>query len=525
MRHLARVSLCVVFLLAATSVYAQPASRSTSEAVPRVMHMAGVFVPADGQPASSVETVTIQIYAQEQGGAPLFEETQQVNVDASGRYSILLGATRPDGLPLDLFANGEARWLGRRFERPGEREQPRVLLASVPYALKASDADTLGGRPASAYVVAASRAKTGAALATQDVAGPLTSGTTSFIGKFVTPVDLGDSAMYDSGGRIGVNTTSPFDAMHVRFTDGGGSMTGFAVQNLGSTASSYSGMLFYDQNGALGQFQGFNNSTHEYRINNIASSGTINFMLGSTSKFRVNTGTVDVFTGDNTGKLVIGPTVGGTPFSGNLGVSGDGAGGQGVALFDLLPADGTIIRFRRNGSTQGTIDVAAGVVSYNAFTGSHYARTDETIERGMLVSLTGKNGRLEDKADSEIIYGITKSRIANDPGVLGAYLARQNPTRTDRSDTMNPYLVEAVGNGEMWVIDTGRDLVAGDYLISSGVEGHAMVDPKTFAISYIVARVGEPINWRDVKTTVRGADAREHKRALVSVFFENFSSR
>ena len=60
-------------------------------------------------------------------------------------------------------------------------------------------------------------------------------------------------------------------------------LTGLAVQNLGNTATSYSGMLFYDQNGALGQFQGFNNVTHEYRINNIASSPrSINFMTGST---------------------------------------------------------------------------------------------------------------------------------------------------------------------------------------------------------------------------------------------------
>jgi trimeric autotransporter adhesin len=61
------------------------------------------------------------------------------------------------------------------------------------------------------------------------------------------------------------------------------------VQNLGNTATSYSGMLFYDQNGALGQFQGFNNVTHEYRINNVATAptGSINFMVGSASKFFV----------------------------------------------------------------------------------------------------------------------------------------------------------------------------------------------------------------------------------------------
>src|SRR5207344_690779 len=82
--------------------------------------------------------------------------------------------------------------------------------------------------------------------------------------------------------------------VHVRFTDTGGATTGLAVQNLGNTATSYSGTLFYDQFGALGQFQGFNNVTHEYRINNIARvtpggafNGSINFMLGGASKFIV----------------------------------------------------------------------------------------------------------------------------------------------------------------------------------------------------------------------------------------------
>ena len=54
-------------------------------------------------------------------------------------------------------------------------------------------------------------------------------------------------------------------------------------------------MLFYDQSGALSQFQGFNNSTHEYRINNIAAGGSINFMLASASKFKVRSdGNIDI---------------------------------------------------------------------------------------------------------------------------------------------------------------------------------------------------------------------------------------
>jgi hypothetical protein len=84
-----------------------------------------------------------------------------------------------------------------------------------------------------------------------------------------------------------VGTTAPRDAFHVAFNEGNGVLTGYAVQNLNATG--YSGMLFYDQKGALGQFQGFNNTTHEYRINNIASGGSINFMIGSSSKFKVAT--------------------------------------------------------------------------------------------------------------------------------------------------------------------------------------------------------------------------------------------
>ena len=52
-------------------------------------------------------------------------------------------------------------------------------------------------------------------------------------------------------------------------------------------------MLFYDQNGALAQFQGFNNTTHEYRINNVATGGSINFMIGAARTFLVaNSGNI-----------------------------------------------------------------------------------------------------------------------------------------------------------------------------------------------------------------------------------------
>lgn len=170
-----------------------------------------------------------------------------------------------------------------------------MLLTSVPYALtavKARDAETLGGLPAAAFLKADDPAVTAVrnsgAAAFRDTP-PLTSGTAGRIGKFTTSVDLGDSVMTESSSRIGLGTTAPFDFLHTRFTDTTGAFTGYAVQNLGSGAGSYSGMLFYDHVGALRQFQGYNNSTGEYRINNISPTARINFMTGSTPRFTVAT--------------------------------------------------------------------------------------------------------------------------------------------------------------------------------------------------------------------------------------------
>jgi hypothetical protein len=130
----------------------QLASSSSSSAVPRLVNFSGKAADAQGKTITGIAGVTLAIYKDQSEGAALWLETQNIQADAKGNYTVQLGATKPDGLPLDLFSSGEARWLGVTIN--GGTEQPRVLLLSVPYALKALDADTLGGRPASAFMIA-----------------------------------------------------------------------------------------------------------------------------------------------------------------------------------------------------------------------------------------------------------------------------------------------------------------------------------------------------------------------------------
>ena len=195
-----------------------------------------------------------------------------------------------------------------------------------------------------------------------------------------------------------------------------------------------------------------------------------------------------------------------------------------VAVFNRGSAlQGTILTFEQGGSSVGSISVSTGNVSYNAFTGSHYAHipdSGEVPEVGMLVSLTGENARLRGEADTEILYGITKSQNANDGSVLGVFGGLLEGQRSH--SLSNPYLVSAVGNSSLYVVDGGQDIQPGDYLISSDIAGYAMKDPETYALANIVARAGEVIEWDGVTTTVDGLpDGVKMKK--ISVLFDSFT--
>lgn len=284
--------LALAIAVASASAFAQ----SISPSADRVIRMSGVVPVAAGASSGAPTAVEFSIFDQESGGVLLWQETQVLPLDGQGGYSVLLGATSADGLPADLFAGGAARWL--RVRRSGDADARRTRLTAVPYALSAANADTLGGRPATDFMLVPSVRSTGAGDGAETAAtdnanrapAPLVSnGTAGFIGKFVNTVDLDNSLLFQSGSNVGVGTTTPLDALHTRFLNTAGSATGYAVQNLGSTATSYSGMLFYDHTGALRQFQGYSNGTGEYRINNISPTASINFLIGGDSKFKVAT--------------------------------------------------------------------------------------------------------------------------------------------------------------------------------------------------------------------------------------------
>jgi hypothetical protein len=144
-------SLSLVLLL--TPLTVAQTSTQTLSALPRLVRFSGTVKDLNGTPLSGVVGMTFAFYSEQNGGAPLWLETQNSTADSTGHYTVLLGSTKPDGLPAELFTSEQARWVAVQVS--GQAEQPRVLLVSAPYALKAGDAETIGGLPPSAFVLAA----------------------------------------------------------------------------------------------------------------------------------------------------------------------------------------------------------------------------------------------------------------------------------------------------------------------------------------------------------------------------------
>ena len=147
-------------------------------------------------------------------------------VNQDGAFTVMLGAMSPKGLPQTVFAGGQARWLGVSVEQAPELE--RALLASVPYSMKAADAEALAGHAASDFVTqqqfatltaqtAAAQAQ--AAEATAAVVTPYTTpsgtGTLNTVPLWTAASTLGNSKITQGTSGIGINAATPAGMLDV----------------------------------------------------------------------------------------------------------------------------------------------------------------------------------------------------------------------------------------------------------------------------------------------------------------------
>jgi hypothetical protein len=301
MRDLAR-NTSAVWLLLLCAACGVLRAQTAPPSVPLLIRYTG---SGDGV-TSGMAGVTFALYKDQSGGAALWLETQSVALDSHGQFQTLIGASHNDGIPLELFTSGEARWLGVQVEN--QPEQPRIMLVSVPYALKAADASTLGGLPPSAFALAVPDAtakifSTSQNIVSAEVVAPqpnltVNSAAANYVPLFTsTAGDLTSSSIYQAAnGAIGINTSAPASWFHVAsylpgiatFQRIGGAR--FTFQNYLDNDASGAGSIFFVTDSTAKQYQPlkFDALTLQIRPNGdpansfyVDSSGKVGF--GTTS--------------------------------------------------------------------------------------------------------------------------------------------------------------------------------------------------------------------------------------------------
>src|SRR3989304_3841314 len=97
-------SIGLVCLLLVGAVPAQESVSTAAElSTPRWVQFSGVVKDSLGQARAGVVGLTFALYQEQEGGAALWLETQNVTLDEQGQYTVLLGSTKSAGLPLELF--------------------------------------------------------------------------------------------------------------------------------------------------------------------------------------------------------------------------------------------------------------------------------------------------------------------------------------------------------------------------------------------------------------------------------------
>jgi hypothetical protein len=441
-----RLACAVIGFLSLVSLTIAQTSTQSASALPRLVRFGGTLKDLNGSPLTGVVGITFAFYSEKTGGAPLWMETQNATADTTGHYTVLLGSTKPEGLPAELFTTEQARWVGVQVS--GQAEQPRVLLVSAPYALKAGDAETIGGLPPSAFVLAAPFAvgsstssntnETVTPLAAADVT--TTGGTANYLPIFSGAATIIDSAIFQSGSgttaKLGIDTNAPATSLDV---NGAGTIrgtlnlpttgtatasAGFASQALDFVASSY------DSTSATAVNQTFRWHAEPAANDTTAPSGTLNLLYGLGANAPIETGlkisSKGIFT------FAAGQTFPGTgTLTGITTAAGSGLSGGGTTgtLSLKVPAAGITNAMLAESKITLNNNAAGGLTVPGAMTlGSTYTIGLKPCAANQILEYSGTTWNCVAPTGTGTITGVTAGTDLTGGGTAGKVTLNLNTT-------------------------------------------------------------------------------------------------
>ena len=486
------------------------AQQTATTAVPNLIRYSGTLKDAQGAvPSGTPLGVTFAMYKQQDGGAAIWQETQNVTPDANGQYSVLLGSTTAAGLPDDLFSQQEQRWLGVQVQ--GQAEQTRVLLVSVPYAFKAHEAETLGGLPPSAFVQAAASNTSGSgssntgttvnALSNAGNAGSipkatgtpapvkspcagLTGGGTQFyIARWDnnTGCNLGSSAIYQSPlaatlNYVGISTTTPAAMLDVNGNVNVNNTRNAYQVGVKTVLSIFGNSNLFVGAGAGPVNTGSLNAFFGADAGGSNASGGANSFFGSAAGFSNVNGDHNAFFGEDAGFSIIdgfdnaffGADAGNANVHGNFNAFfGAGAGGNisgsantfvGFASGVYNTADNNTFvgSFAGEFNTSGTPNTCVGYAAcrgVNLLVNSGAANTVVGYQAGYSNSVGAGNTLMGDSAgysnlaDNNSFFG-HRAGVSNTTGTYNSFFGRESGG-SNTTGYFNAFYGQGAGEGSL----------------------------------------------------------------------------
>ena len=182
---------------------------------------------------------------------------------------------------------------------------------------------------------------------------------------------------------------------------------------------------------------------------------------------------------------------------------------------------GGFIGVKAVGGTYGVY--ASGSTNYGPFTGAHEVRLadnfPERIIPGMIVSVTGETTVRKRKDGavslSSTLPTVVLSNSAKDKKVFGV-LVSESPLPEDHwykgIEGERFGIVNALGEGRVWVSNINGNIQAGDYITTSNIAGYGQPQEDDLLHSYTLGKATENVDWDSVEETV------EHNSEIFKVY-------
>ena len=167
--------------------------------------------------------------------------------------------------------------------------------------------------------------------------------------------------------------------------------------------------------------------------------------------------------------------------------------------------------------------------NYGPFTGAHEVTLCDDfpmdVEAGMIVSVTGRAQvrRNEDQSVSisSTLPTVKLSDTANDKAVFAVFL-KEAPLPQDHwyeaKQAERFAVVNALGEGRVWVCDISGPIEAGDYITTSPIPGYGQLQDDDLLHSYTLGKAIETVDSDSVTKTIE-FNGRMYKAYLIAVVY------